>query len=101
MVGQLDPEQMAALGGTVSSWAERLVEELSRQLRVKCVARPPYQRTMAQRLLPPPDEEPFWGAMAGFPSHRVLVSLPRAFAVALCERMFGAPFQVREERPLT
>jgi flagellar motor switch protein FliM len=50
--------------------------------------------------LPLAEEVSFWGQIEGEPEHSLLVSLPRPFAAAICERILGAPFAIKEERKL-
>src|SRR5712692_660970 len=91
-VGQLDPERAATLISGLKRWFEPVAEDLSRQLRLSCVPRPPLQQTIARGMLPPVSEEAFWAKMEGVPQGYMLISLPRPFAAAICERIFGAPF---------
>jgi flagellar motor switch protein FliM len=100
-VGQLDPDRMAALSAVVTAWIEALVEYLSQQLRAVCLSGPPHQQSIARSMLPLGDEAAIWGGLVGSPECRILVSLPRAFGAALCERVFGAPLQAREDRELS
>lgn len=98
---QLDPERTAALGGTLKTWLDHVTQDLSRQLRLSCMARPPRLEVLDQGLLPHPDEEAYWSGIEGCPDSHILLSMPRVFAAALCERVFGAPFVLREDRALT
>jgi flagellar motor switch protein FliM len=98
---QIDPERTAALVLAIKSWAERLLKELSMQLRVSCSPCAVYQQTVSRGMLPVAAEESFWGIVEGHPEAVILLALPRSFAAALCERVFGAPMQAIVERELT
>lgn len=101
-VGQLDPEQTVCLSQGLRRWLEPVSEELSHHLRLPCTPQPPRPEG-----LPRPEgageataEEQFWAVIDGYPESYLVVSLPTLFAAAVCERVFGAPFELREERPL-
>src|SRR5690242_17365401 len=89
-VGQLDPERTAMLIGGLKCWFEPVAEDLSRQLRLACVPRPPQHQTIARAMLPAVSEEGLWARIEGIREGFLLVSLPRPFAAAICERIFGA-----------
>src|SRR5437588_4286144 len=100
-VDQLDPERIAALAGAVRRWLDSAAEELSGLLRAPCVPRPPAYQLVARSLLPSAGEEPFWAAIDCHPGSDLLITLPRSFAAAVSERIFGAPFELRDDRGLT
>jgi flagellar motor switch protein FliM len=99
--GQLDPERTAALTAITKRWLDAVCRELSRQLRTPCAPSAPLLQSVACDGLPAPDESAFWGAIDGGPDCYLLLSLPRRFAALVCERSFGAPLQLPEERDLT
>jgi flagellar motor switch/type III secretory pathway protein FliN len=100
-VSQLDPERATSLFNALKRWLAPFSLDLSRQLRVPCTARPPHLQTLARNLLPLAEEEAFWGLIEGSSEDYVLLTLPRGFAASVCERIFGAPLQQREERSLS
>jgi flagellar motor switch/type III secretory pathway protein FliN len=100
-VHQIDSDRSAALIAGLNQWMEQILQDLSRLLRVPCEARPAYQQSMARALLPLADEQSFWAAPQGWPVHQILLSLPRRFGAALCERIFGAPLELRADRALS
>jgi flagellar motor switch/type III secretory pathway protein FliN len=100
-VEQLDPERVAALAAAFRRWLDRVTEDLSGQLRTPCAPRPPRHELVTRGLLPSPEEEPFWASIDGHPGSGLLVTLPRSFAAAIAERIFGAPFELRDDRALT
>jgi flagellar motor switch/type III secretory pathway protein FliN len=98
---QLDPERTAVLDGTIKAWLDQVAQDLSRLLRLPCVSCPPRLEMLDRGLLPYPDEEAYWSSIEGYPDNHVLLSLSRVFGAAICERIFGAPFVLREDRALT
>ena len=100
-INQLDPERVAALGGQFRHWFERVAKDLSEQVRLTCVARPPVHQIVARNLLPSVEDEPLWAAVEGYSGSDLLVTLPRSFAAAISERIFGAPFELRGDRTLS
>lgn len=100
-VNQLDPERMAALSGALRRWLGFVAEDLVELLRCGCAARPPAHQVVARSMLPSAAEEPFWATIEGHVGADLLVALPRPFAATIAERIFGAPFELREERALT
>lgn len=99
-VGQLDPERTAALAGALRRWLDPLTLDLSRQLRLPCAAHPPSAQTLGGSRDASGDEETFWAAAEACPGAYLRVALPRIFAAAVCERVFGAPFELRDDRRL-
>jgi flagellar motor switch/type III secretory pathway protein FliN len=99
-VGHLDPEQITTLQKSVQAVVEQIAKDLSRQLRVPCTPDTPMPQIVAPRLLPPEGDEPFWIELRNCAGHQLLLSLPRVFAAAVTERVFGAPFMLREDREL-
>jgi flagellar motor switch/type III secretory pathway protein FliN len=100
-VSQLDGEGTAALSAGLKSWLEILVRDLGVQLRTPCRYHPPAQQAVAGDQLPLPDEEVFWARIDGLNPSHVRLSLPSAFAAAICERVFGAPLQSTAGRRLS
>jgi hypothetical protein len=100
-VAQLDPERTAALAAAVLRWLEAVNRDLSRVIRAACDLWPPRQQSLPRAALPPSDETPFWARVDGHPGHYLLLSLPRPFAATICERIFGAPLVLRDDRALT
>jgi flagellar motor switch protein FliN len=98
--GQLDPERTASLASSLRRWLDPLAHDLSRQLRLRCTAQPPYPQPIRGGASAANTEEQFWASIEGCPGASLIVSLPRLFAAALCERLFGAPLALREERRL-
>jgi flagellar motor switch protein FliN len=99
-VGQLDPERTASLAGSLRGWLDPLAHELSRQLRLPCTAQPPCPHSVSGSGSAVDPEEQFWATIDGCAGAYLRVSLPRRFAAAVCERIFGAPLTLREERRL-
>lgn len=99
-VGHLDPAQINALRKNVISLMDPICRELSRQLRVPCQPESPMAQILAPRLLPPAEDEAVWMEVRGCTGHQIVVSFPRVFAAAVCERVFGAPLLLRDERTL-
>lgn len=97
----LDPERTSALSSDLSRWLASVTADLSRLLRVPCVARSTQPQFIPRSALLTAEAEPFWAAVDQHPGHDLLLSLPRAFAAALCERIFGAPWRLGEKRALT
>src|SRR4051794_4004147 len=100
-VDQLDSERIASLTGPLRRWLDHVAQELAGLLRCTCTPRLPAYQLVPRGLLPAPEEEPFWAAIEGFPGSDLLVSFPRSFAATIAERLFGAPFELREDRALT
>jgi flagellar motor switch/type III secretory pathway protein FliN len=100
-VSQLDPERAAAFATALKRWLDLVAQDLSQLLRLPCAPRPPTSSPIARGMLPLADEEAFWGAVEGCPESYLLMAVPRAFAAAVCERIFGAPLELRPERALT
>lgn len=98
-VSQLGPERIETLCGVLKTWAERVAEHLSTQLRAPLQIQAPRIQTVSRAGLPQVGDEPLWCAVAGT-EHLLVVSLHRAFAVAACDRIFGAPLQPADDRPL-
>src|SRR5438874_257947 len=92
-VSQLDPERAVALVTALKRWLVPVSDDLSRALRVPCTARPPHLQMVGRPLLPLAEDEATWGSLQEHPESHILISLPRSFAAALCERLFGAPFE--------
>jgi flagellar motor switch protein FliM len=101
-VGQLDPEQTATLAQALRRWLEPVAQDLSRHLRLPCSAQLPHPEGPLLDNSAPTSmaEERFWAIIEGYPDSYLVISLPRLFAAAICERVFGAPFELREERDL-
>jgi flagellar motor switch protein FliM len=99
-VGQLDPQRTASLAGSLRRWLDPLAHDLSRQLRLPCTAQPPCPQPVTGSVSAKDTEELLWAVIDGCPGAYVHISLPRLFAAALCERIFGAPFALREDRRL-
>ncbi len=99
-VGQLDPEQTACLAQALRRWLEPVSQELSRHLRLSCTSQLPTQQTVDTSAPPGEGEEQVWAVVEGYPESHLVVSLPGLFAAAICERVFGAPFELREARSL-
>lgn len=99
-VGHLDPAQINSLKKHVQAILEPLARDLSRQLRVSCSAANPVAQILSPRLLPPPEDEALWIEIRGCTGHQLLFSLPRVFAAAITERVFGAPLALRPDREL-
>lgn len=99
-VGHLDPAQINALRKNLLALLDPICRELSRQLRVPCAPENPMAQILAPRLLPQAEDEPLWLEVRGCSGHQILLSFPRVFAAAMCERVFGAPLMLRDERAL-
>jgi len=97
---ELDSTRTVALTEITMRWIGMVARNLSDHLRVPCTPRRPLVQSIARSLLPLANEESFWGVVEAYPGHRILLSLPRAFAVAICERAFGAAMGLGEERAL-
>ena len=100
-VTQLDPEQTTALSAGLRRWLDALARDLSRALRASCAALPLRTQMVGRASLTLAEDEQFWCVADGDRTLRVLLSLPRRFAAAICERLFGAPLEPAEERRLT
>jgi flagellar motor switch protein FliM len=100
-VSQLDPERGAALVAALKLWLTTVSQELARQLRVPCIARPPYLQTVTRTQLPLTEEEAIWAVVEDYPECQIVLTMPRSFSASLCERIFGAPLAPRENRTLS
>jgi flagellar motor switch/type III secretory pathway protein FliN len=107
-VSQMAPDRTSALNAALKRWMDPVLKELTRQLRVSCEPRPPFHQSVARHLMPLPDDQAFWATIEGCPGTGsgatdgvVLLTLPRRFAASMCERIFGAPLELRPDRPLT
>lgn len=100
-VSQLDSELTEALHVGIKRWLDKLTDDLSKQMQTHCAARSPAQDTVSGESLLRSDDERFWGRIEGRGDCGVMLSLPAAFAATICERVFGAPLQFTEARPLT
>jgi flagellar motor switch/type III secretory pathway protein FliN len=100
-VSQLDPDRATAFFGALKRWLTPLSQDLTRQLRAPCLARPPHLQSLARNLVPLAEEEAFWGLLDGSSEDYLLLTLPRGFAASICERIFGAPLELREDRALS
>src|SRR5205085_2541474 len=78
-----------------------VAEQLSGLLRSACTGRSPSYQLVPRGLLPAPEEEPFWAAIEDFAGSDLLITFPRSFAATIAERLFGAPFEERDDRILT
>jgi flagellar motor switch/type III secretory pathway protein FliN len=100
-VTQLDPLQTTALSAGLRRWLDIVVRDLSRSLRTSCAALPLRTQMVGRASLTPTEEEHFWCLADGDRSYRVLVSMPRRFAAAISERLFGSPLEEVGERRLS
>jgi flagellar motor switch protein FliM len=98
---QFDPQRIALLLDAVRRWVESVAADLSGLLRTSCTARPPRYQQLAACVPSPDHEELFWATMDGAAAGHLFVALPRSFAAAISERIFGAPFELRSDRALT
>jgi flagellar motor switch/type III secretory pathway protein FliN len=100
-VDQFDSVRIALLAEAFRRWLDFVAEDLSGLVRMACTARPPRYQDIEAGLPASADEEPFWATIDGAPGSDLLIALPRQFAAALSERVFGAPFELRDDRALT
>jgi hypothetical protein len=100
-VSHLDPERTAALASTVADWLLPVVADLSRLLSTPCTSGPLRSRPIALGAFPSADAVAFWAVVDRSPEHGLVLWVPRAFAAGICERIFGAPLRLSEERALT
>ncbi len=100
-VSQLDPERMARLSQLFLKWHEAIGKSLTEHIRTACEFRYPESAVVPTAQIPADGEESFWGTVEGFEEHRLLLCVPRQFAASICERIFGAPLEVSEDRELT
>lgn len=100
-VTQLDPEQTTALSVGLRRWLDGLAKDLTRTLRTSCAALPLRTQMIGRASLTLAEDEHFWCLADGDPTHRILLSTPRRFAASICERLFGAPLELAEDRRLT
>jgi flagellar motor switch/type III secretory pathway protein FliN len=99
-VGHLDPGQINLLKKSIQAILEPLCRELSRQLRVACNPENPVAQILSPKLLPPAEDEALWLEVRGCTGHYILFGMPRVFAAAITERVFGAPLNLRDDRDL-
>lgn len=97
---ELDSARTITLTEITMRWMGMIARNLSDQLRVPCTSRRPLVQSVARSHLPLANEESLWGVVEAHPGHSILLSLPRVFAVAICERAFGAALGLGVERAL-
>ena len=99
-VSQLDKDQQSAFFNGLTQWGVHFQRELSILLRLPCTFLPPQQMIVSQNQRWRGDEEIFHAAYGPEKGQSLSLALPRPFAAALCERLFGAPMSLQIDRPL-
>ena len=100
-ISQLDPERQADLLTRLRQWLQYLAKDMSALLRMPCTSQPPRQAVVTPGRLWHTDEETFLSRVVGRDDCALWIALPRPFATGLCERFFGAPMGLGEDRSLT
>jgi flagellar motor switch protein FliM len=98
---QFDPQRIAHLLDAFRQWVESAAQDLSGLLRTNCTARPPRYQQITASLPSSINEDLFWATIDGAAAGHLIVAIPRIFAAAITERIFGAPFELRDDRALT
>jgi flagellar motor switch protein FliM len=99
-VSQLDKEQQSAFFNVLTRWGIHFQRELTTILRLPCVFLPPQQLIVSQNQRWRGDEEIFHAVYGPEKGQSLSLALPRPFAAALCERLFGAPMSLQADRKL-
>ena len=99
-VGQLDKEQQSAFFNVLTRWGVHFQRELTTILRLPCAFLPPQQLIVSQNQRWRGDEEIFHAVYGPEKGQSLSLALPRPFAAALCERLFGAPMSLQADRKL-
>jgi flagellar motor switch protein FliM len=100
-VSQLEPDLLGEMTLALKRWMTAFTKSLTKHIRVACAFRAIENEIVSHTRLQTPEDISFWGVMDGHENHRILLSFPRRFAVSICERVFGAPFEEFEDRALT
>jgi flagellar motor switch/type III secretory pathway protein FliN len=98
---QLDPEGQTALLNGVRQWLLGVARQLSGLLRMPCVGEPIVLKTLTRGQPAGPPSVRYQLLLDDLPECPIHLSLSRPFAGALCERLFGAPLEMRADRALT
>ncbi len=99
-VSQLDKEQQAAFFNKLTQWGVHFQRELASLLRLPCIFLPPQQMIVSQNQRWRGDEEIFHAVYGPHKGQTLSLALPRPFAAALCERLFGSPISLQADRAL-
>lgn len=100
-ISQLDPERQTELLARLRQWLQYLAKDMSALLRIPCSSQPPRQAVVTPGRIYRTDEEAFLAKVVGREDCALWIALPRPFATGLCERFFGAPMGLGEDRTLT